>query len=366
MTAELYIRLIAETIVAFGLIYLVQRPLRKVKHRFVLGIIFVLKAVAAVYLGLVLIALDYKIVWNHPYPFGALYLAMMGDLAKDVVCFIISLFRGKRSGETLKFVTALVLTAAFAAFNILNMQAIRANYHQIESEKLTHPYKLVFLADLHYGSAQSRETVDKALEEIAALKPDYLLLGGDITDEYTTKEEMEYIYRKIGSLGLETYYVYGNHDRQDRGELMLGATQYTETELKDAIEGNGIRILCEDFVEINEDLILLGREDPTHPGQRTAVKDLPDVPEGCYVICIDHTPYQNEEIEELGADLQISGHTHAAQFFPEMTVYKLLGLNVYGDYTIGDTHLVVSPGISGWALPLRSEGPSADEVFELR
>ena len=105
--------------------------------------------------------------------------------------------------------------------------------------------------------------------------------------------------------------------------------------------------------------------DPSHPDKRKEVKDLPSFPQDRYLLVVDHTPYQNDEIIELKADLQLSGHTHAAQFFPIMTIYKILGLNVYGDYYIGNTHLYVSSGISGWALPLRSEEHCNFEVVDL-
>ena len=146
---------------------------------------------------------------------------------------------------------------------------------------------------------------------------------------------------------------------------IYGHIQYTEQELEDAITSNGITILYENYLEVNEDLILLGREDPSHSSERKAVKDLPSIPHDRFVLVVDHTPYQIDEIIGLKADLQLSGHTHAAQFFPIQTIYKFLNLNVLGDYQIGDTHLYVSPGISGWALPLRSEAHSQYEVFDL-
>ncbi|MBR4418361.1 MAG: metallophosphoesterase, partial [Victivallales bacterium] len=95
--------------------------------------------------------------------------------------------------EKLRIILSVALTLLFMIYNILNMQMILPNHHEITSNKLKNEYRFVFFADLHYGSSQSRNTVDKALDEIKELKPDYLLLGGDITDENTTKEEMEYI-----------------------------------------------------------------------------------------------------------------------------------------------------------------------------
>ena len=363
MNTALYLKLIIETILAITITYLVQFPFRKIRNRFVLFILFLAKVALTLYLGLCLIAFDPVIIWKHEYPFAALYLALIPDIITDIICFLLSFFR--KENEKLRIILSVALTLLFMIYNILNMQMILPNHHEITSNKLKNEYRFVFFADLHYGSSQSRNTVDKALNEIKELKPDYLLLGGDITDENTTKEEMEYIYHEIGSLDIPVVFIYGNHDRQDRGMSIYGNIQYTEQELKEAITANGITILYESFLEINDDLILLGREDPSHPDQRKAVKDLPSFPYDHFILVLDHTPYQNDDIIELKADLQLSGHTHAAQFFPIKTIYKILKLNVLGDYWIGDTHLYVSPGISGWALPLRSEAHSQYEVIDL-
>lgn len=365
MTSGLYAVLTIETIIAFLIVYLIQIPIRKISNRIVLAVLFVLKVLLTLYLGMTLIAFDYAIVWNHEYPFMGMYLALIPDIFADIIFFIVSFFRKDKDNTKPRFIVAAVLTALFFCYNVINMQTIIPKYHEITSSKLKREYTLVFFSDLHYGSSQSKNTVDKALDRIQELKPDCLLLGGDITDENTTKEEMEYIYQKIGSLDIPVYFVYGNHDRQDRG-WKVGGQKFTEEELEKAITGNGITILYEDYVKINDDLVLLGREDPSRPEKRKAVKDLPSIPRNCYVVTIDHTPYQTQEIIELKADLQLSGHTHAAQFFPIQTIYKILNLNVLGDYYIGDTHLYVSPGISGWALPLRSEGHCQYEVFELK
>ena len=87
------------------------------------------------------------------------------------------------------------LTIAYLTYGTVNMQVIQPNEHTYTSDKLTHEYTFVFLSDLHYGSAQSEKTVDNALAKIAQLKLDFVLLGGDITDEkYYRGRDAEYIY----------------------------------------------------------------------------------------------------------------------------------------------------------------------------
>jgi predicted MPP superfamily phosphohydrolase len=124
-------------------------------------------------------------------------------------------------------------------------------------------------------------------------------------------------------------------------------------------------ILKDQAVTFSDDLVLLGREDSSRPDVRLPAQDLAPRPEGAYVICVDHSPYQNEDIAITKADLQLSGHTHAGQVFPIRTVYELAGLNVVYTYRIGSTDLYVSPGIGNWYYPFRNETHCCYTVFDL-
>ena len=53
------------------------------------------------------------------------------------------------------------------------------------------------------------------------------------------------------------YYVYGNHDRQP----YTTNKAYTEKQLDETIEKNGIHILKDSYTIINDEIILLGRDD---------------------------------------------------------------------------------------------------------
>ena len=363
MTFGKYLILIAEIFLAGLAVNAIQFPLRNLKHKFIFLFLFLVKSVLLTGIAYELIADASPFVWKYDFPISALYLALLADLSADIL-YLLCAFLLKKKGYKVKAALTMILLIVFSAYSIINMQVVIANRHEIVSEKLKNDYKFVFISDLHYGSSQSKATVDRTLKKIKAEEPDFLLLGGDITDEHTYSDEAEYLYEQISKIGVPVYFIYGNHDRQERGEY-LGSKRMSEKQLEDAIISNGIHILYESFETINDDLVLLGREDPSHPQERKAVKDLPAWPKDRYVICLDHTPYQNDEIKEVGADLQLSGHTHAGQLFPLKMLYALAGLNVVGDYHIGDFDLYVSPGVSGWYLPLRNESHCYYEVFEL-
>lgn len=344
-----------------AVLQLIQLPMRRKNKIWIYALTFVIKGVATVAIAYYSIAVCNKLVWNMGYLPAALYAALLCDTAADLAALLIVPVRRKPRRVVL---VSVILTAVFVLYGTINMEIITPKEHTYTSDKLQSKHRFVFLADLHYGSAQSAKTVDKVIKEIADQKPDFILLGGDITDEHTKADEMREIYEKFGSLDIPVYFIYGNHDRQDFGDY-LGGIKYTPEELESAIKGSGVKILRDEVGVISDDLVVLGREDASAGDERCDVSELPKRQEGSYVICVDHSPYQEDDIRATGADLQLSGHTHAGQFFPLQYVYRLGVNNIYGDYKFGDTDLYVSSGITGWYFPFRTVAHCNYEIISL-
>ena len=288
-----------------------------------------------------------------------IYAVLLPDAAADLLTLII--WRGERSFRHLRR-ASLLLGAAFFLYGTVNMQIVTPEYHSFTSPKLTEMHRIVFVSDLHVGSSQSFDTTRRTIEKIGAEHPDFIILGGDITDDYTTKTELEETYRLFGALGVPVYYIDGNHELVQHPEYMPDGIEYSREELLDAIERNGITVLRDEFVSLAPDLLLLGREDMADLEQRKAVKK-PDT--GSFFLVADHQPVSIREHLALGADLQLSGHTHAGQFFPLKLLYPLF-TPTYGEYEYPrGAKLYVSAGASGWRLPFRTEEHCRFEVVDL-
>lgn len=357
MTVTRFVFFTVLTLAAAGILYAVQIPLRRKARLRARWIVWIIKVLLMSALAFALIAVASPFLWRFDYPLAAVYLALLGDVTAEFFDLVF------RKHKLFPYLLCLC-TAAHLGYSMWNMGTIRPVYHTYQSEKLKEPCRIVFLSDLHYGSSQSAETVTAALNKIKAEQPDYLILGGDITDEHTTNEEMRSLYAEIGNLGIDTYYIYGNHDRQDRASY-LGGPDYSEDELKDAIESNGITILYNETVQPRNDLILYGSEDPSRPQDFIPADEVPEFTNDAYSIYIVHTPPHGKE-PIARADLELSGHIHAGQFFPVRLIYTLAGLHVKGEYSVGNTVLLVSPGIAGWYLPLRNESVCSYEVIDLQ
>ncbi len=349
MTILKMILWIVMCLAAGALLYFIQLPLRRSKKKWAKWVRIVLwpiKAFLVALLAYSTMSIAVGIIWRHQYIFGAIYVALTADVFAELINLLIK-------SKKIQVIVVAVLTIAYLAYGTINEAVIRPVKLSYSSEKLQNSYKIAFVSDLHYGSSQYPSTIRKALEEIKAENPDYLILGGDLVDEHTTKQQMEDIFSMIGELDLTTYYIYGNHDQQERAELLGGKT-FSKEELDQAITENGIAILCNDVVELEDDLTVIGIDDSSHPDTRAAVEALPESDPNSYTVFLDHSPYQTEDTEKLSPDLQLSGHTHAGQLFPLRLIYPLVVPATYGKYQIGDTQLYVSSGLTGWYYPFRT------------
>ena len=348
----------------FGLLTLIQYPLRKKRLIPLRIVLIVLKLVAALGVAYEVMVGEADFLYRFDLFIAPLYVALCGDTVGDILTLPVVIVRKYKKNAAVQVVVSAVLTLAYLVFGTVNMQYIVPNRLTYTSDKLSDTHKFVFLSDLHVGSAQSEEIIRGALFKMTMESPEFILLGGDIVDEYTTKEEMEHIFGLLGALDTPVYFIYGNHDRQPAGDKVGGRT-FTDEEFESAVRSNGITILDDEWVEVASDLVLFGRDDITH-ADRQALSDIPARPAGKYVVMVDHSPYQKEDITNSGADLQLSGHTHAGQIFPLKTLYSLAGFDAYGTYHYGDTDLYVSSGIAGWSFPFRSEEGCHFEVVTLK
>ena len=325
--------------------------------------IILLKAVLAV--GLAYLVMAGPVFLRPVQPLlVAVYAVLLPDAAADLISSLVcAVGRRERKFGPAKLLS-LALGLLFFVYGTVNMQIVTPEYHTYTSAKLTQTHRVVFVSDLHVGSSQSMETTRNTIRSIQAAHPDVVILGGDITDDYTTKEEMEETYRLFGELGVPVYFIDGNHEVVQHAEYLRGGLPYTQQELTDAMERSGIIVLKDAYVSLSPDLLLLGREDAAAGDARQSAASLPNPAPDAFLLVADHQPGSIREHLELGADVQLSGHTHAGQLFPLQAVYSL-AVDAYGDYVYGDAVLNVSAGASSWRVPFRTEAHSHFEVIDL-
>lgn len=246
--------------------------------------------------------------------------------------------------------------ALLLIYGFFNMNHVLKTEYLLETEKNLGNYKVVLITDTHYGTIQDTEVLKNKIEEINMQNPDIVVLGGDIVEEGTSKEQMQEVFQVLGGITNHygIYYVYGNHDRQPYTQNR----SFTNEELEHAITENGIVILEDDYVEIRDGLVIAGRGDAAWgnvSGRASTEEILDGIDREKYIILADHQPVEAEENSEQGVDLEISGHTHAGQVWPVGILSELAGILNYGEYQEGACKVIVSSGFTGWGYPIRTE-----------
>lgn len=257
---------------------------------------------------------------------------------------------------------------------IYNMLHIERTSYSISTEHTfsqeDNTYKVILVADLHYGTTSFEQTLVSLQEKINSENADLILILGDVVDENSTYQDMQTAFSYLSNLNSKygSYFIYGNHDRQ-----MLkkeSSRSFSPEELHDTICNNGITILKDDMLTINDDILLVGREDYSMEHDRLSIPELmKDATTEHYVLMMNHKPQDFEACQQSGVDLLVSGHTHNGQVWPLNWFLTWFANNslMYGmaESTESDFKAIVTSGVGGWALPIRNSSPAEYVVIDL-
>ena len=301
------------------------------------------------------------LLWVLPAAGG---LAMLGAFSAPGILYLYFFLLCALSGLIARFIKnpkgkkwlcsglpALILTLLIGAYGFINMKTVRKTEYTVYTEKPpSRAYTVVLIADTHYGNSLKKADIEAVCARISALHPDVLLLGGDIVDESTPDGSVHEIFAQFG--GVETtygtFYVSGNHDR---GTYRAGGGHDIEA----ALEGTGVIVLRDSSVPLGSELLLLGRRDAGDRARAPIAELLPGADAAEFCIVLDHQPKQYAENAAAGADLTLSGHTHAGQIFPAGFLTTVFGSELnYGRTERDGMTAIVTSGASGWGFPLRT------------
>ncbi|MDR0450857.1 MAG: metallophosphoesterase [Treponema sp.] len=208
---------------------------------------------------------------------------------------------------------------------------------------------VTLVSDIHAGAMVKQKQLNRLVASVNRLGGDIILLAGDIID----RANMDCIdaYR-AGNLGrlkapMGVWAVTGNHEYIG-GDL---------AEFRRRVEADGIRLLMDEAELIADAFYVIGRKDRSAVRRGDGRKSLGELTDGLDrslpLIIADHQPFNLEEAEAAGIDLQVSGHTHNGQIWPGPLVIKKIYANGYGLLYKGKTAIVVTSGFGTWGPPLR-------------
>ncbi len=204
---------------------------------------------------------------------------------------------------------------------------------------------LVQITDLHLGELLGRRWLQKRVAQVEALRPDIILMTGDLLNEVELVEPLVPVLRRLRA-PLGVYAVTGNH------EFYAGVEPSVRL-----FEEAGFRVLRNAAVEVKPGLVLAGVDDLTASRQfnvadKAIERALVGRPAGA-TIFLSHTPWGGDQAARLGAGLMLSGHTHGGQIWPFTYFVRLVYPHVLGRYTVGGMTWIVSRGTGFWGPPMR-------------
>ena len=267
-------------------------------------------------------------------------------------------------------IVPIILTAIILAYGYWNMNDIVEKDYKIYTNKNIRDegYRVAMISDLHYGTVMNREKLQAVCNDIEEAEPDIVVLCGDIVDEKTTVEQMKEATEILGDIKSKygVFYIYGNHDDARYSSI----PSYTKDELKNELLSNNIYVLVDESYEINDDLVIVGRDDEgfsKEEGRKSSEDLIANIDKSKFILLLDHQPSELNLNSSLGYDLQLSGHTHKGQIWPAGLISELFNFNEleYGYKKIGDYEIIVSSGISGWNYPIRTGSKSEYLIIDI-
>ncbi len=256
---------------------------------------------------------------------GFLFFLTLFMLAVDMVhCFV-------RMPRWLFGGLVALLSVGMTVFSMHKAFSPQVVEVRIRLPKLQHPLRAVQLTDLHIGHYRGEKHVQHIVNQVNSLHPDIVFFTGDCFESWYNLDGRA--IAPLEQLQAPLFFVAGNHEGyvdSDRAKHLLrdAGVRVLENEV---VESKGLCIVGLDYM--SADAQHVGMHAPKRP--ETIENTLPKLPidTSLPVIVLHHSPIGADYMENAGASLLLSGHTHGGQIFPLTLLNNLLfkfnrGLNM--------------------------------------
>jgi hypothetical protein len=290
---------------------------------------------------------------------GWLSFLLVFTVGRDVLLLVTAAMPPLAAGHTLlgESGAAWVPLAALAAVAVGALAALwgpRIRRVDIPVEGLAPDldgFRIVQISDLHAGPTMRRAYVQRVVDMTKALTPDLIALTGDMVDGSVPRLAPRVAPLAALASGERAFFVLGNHD------YYSGAAPWTAH-----FEGMGFRVLRNAHVTIARGaarLLVGGVVDFAARRYDPDARPRPDLAidrdaRAAFRLLLAHNPKIAPLAERAGFDLQLSGHTHAGQFFPwTFVIHAVHGPHAAGLSRRGRLWVYVSAGTGTWGPPVR-------------
>jgi len=290
---------------------------------------------------------------RHPlitalYRVSATALAFLNfALIASIVCWLVALLQISADSRLLAF-SLYGLAAVVTGYGLINAGWIRTTRITVALSNLPREWRgrtLALVSDVHLGNVRGGAFVRRIVSRLNALKPDAVLLAGDMfdgaeVDLTTVAQAWEKLAAPHG-----VYFATGNHDEfSDRSKYFTALTR------------SGVRVLHNEKIDLAGGLQLIGVHDGEagEPARYRNILGRLGIDRQRASILLTHQPSNLTVPEDAGVSLQVSGHTHGGQFWPwTHVVSRVHGRFAYGLNRLNSLQVLTSSGVGTWGPPIR-------------
>jgi len=287
------------------------------------------------YFLLSLLVIDIFVLINRFFPFFPQFL--LQDYAKTKLL----------SGLIVLLLVFITVTWGYINANNIKLKTIHLSIPKKNASLSS--LNIFYFSDSHFTPVNNGRIAKKIIELSEQIKPDIILIGGDVIDDKSNQlkrigidEELRQLKAKYG-----VYTINGNH------EYIVNVNN-----ADNFLNENNVKVLRDSMITIENSVQIIGREDGSivgfAHGKRKSVAELvssarKDLP----IILLDHQPFRLAEAAAQNVDLQLSGHTHHGQMWPFNFITKMIYEVSWGYKKINNTHFYVSSGVGTWGPPVK-------------
>jgi uncharacterized protein len=242
-----------------------------------------------------------------------------------------------------------LLAAACSIYGVWNAFHPIIRNINVEIKNLPDEWKgktVVQISDVHLGYIYRDTFINKIVSQINGLHPDIIFITGDLFDGQdgdflNLVKPLNNLYAPEG-----IYFVTGNHETYLGVNEAFSILKQTKIQILDdkIIQLDGLQIAGMSYP-------IMGEKKDTSgfiSSQANFIKDMP-------TILLHHAPTDINKAENLGINLQLSGHTHVGQLFPFNFITHLVYRGYdYGLHKIGDFSIYTTNGTGTWGPPMRT------------
>lgn len=352
-------------------------PARKKRAKFVLWSLAPL-APLTLLVGRALEGVDWlrPLLWAG-YVYMGLFFLIFGFIVVRDVLFILGrlgrrILRREPDMDRRRFLTNATNAGALGAAGAVTGWGLAEAVRAVEVTEVDVPieglppqldgYRIAQISDVHIGPLLKKPFLESVVSTVNGLEADLVAVTGDLVDG--TVDDLRPHVAPLGELqGRDgVFFCTGNHEYYWDAFAWIDhvRTLGLEPLINDhrVVDKDGAKLLVAGCTDYRADRI--APEHATDPAGAKAGADDHDVS-----ILLAHQPKSIHAAAEAGYTLQLSGHTHAGQFFPVSLFVGLVHPFSEGLGKEGDTWIYVNRGTGWWGPPLRAGVPAEITLLRL-